>query len=316
MDSKTFCFFYCSEIDLEDLECLKHYLILSYIVGLNFDPPVVKTYLPVSQLFPQGQDLGQVTRGHPLGPHPSSYFIPISSSRIHYPNVIMRRLKNAFRSRSETSDPAASRSVWPRRRQPSEGDPLKPQPEAASNELGDEPTTEAGPSANKPSGSAAVAPVDNTDNAETGSNAQHAQDTSELPSRSKNGTRRLKKMVARLRGSLSHEDDPITDTQPQAAQESSRKERPSSIPLSSNPVELDTTAGESSTAAGKSVRFDDPKSGRKVSAQTTHSQESSQTEDTICRDPARHIAMPIQEPLEEWGWPGLMLYYPDRKSVV
>ncbi|CAI7596479.1 unnamed protein product, partial [Penicillium viridicatum] len=104
----------------------------------------------------------------------------------------MRRLKNAFRSRSETPDPAASHAVWPRRRQPSEGDPLKPQPEAASNELGDEPTTEAGPSANKPSGSAAVAPVDNTDNAdntETGSNAQHAQDTNKLPPRSKNGTR-------------------------------------------------------------------------------------------------------------------------------
>ncbi|KAJ5413064.1 hypothetical protein N7465_005369 [Penicillium sp. CMV-2018d] len=233
----------------------------------------------------------------------------------------MRRLKNAFRSRSETPDPAASHAVWPRRRQPSEGDPLKPQPEAASNELGDEPT-EAGPSANKPSGSAAVAPVDNTDNAdntETGSNAQHAQDTNKLPPRSKNGTRRLKKMVARFRGSLSHEDDPVTDTQPQTAQESSREERPSSIPLSSNPVELDTTAGESSagessTAAGKSVRFDDPKSGRKVSAQSTHSQESSQTEDTVCRDPARHIAMPIQEPLEEWGWPGLMLYYPDSSS--
>lgn len=28
MDSKNFCFFLCSEIDLEDLECLKHYLIL------------------------------------------------------------------------------------------------------------------------------------------------------------------------------------------------------------------------------------------------------------------------------------------------
>ncbi|CAI7670673.1 unnamed protein product [Penicillium crustosum] len=226
----------------------------------------------------------------------------------------MRRLKNAFRSRSETPDPAASRAVWSRRHQPSEEDPLKPQPEAASNELGDEPTTESGPSANKPSGSAAVAPVDNTDNTETGSNAQHAQDTSELPPRSKNGTKRLKKMVARLRGSLSHEDDPITDTQLQTAQESSRKENPSSIPLSSNPVELDTTAGESSTAAGKSVRFDDPKSGRKVSAQTTHSQESSQTEDSVRRDPARHIAMPIQEPLEEWGWPGLMLYYPDSSS--
>ncbi|KAJ5932442.1 hypothetical protein N7516_006931 [Penicillium verrucosum] len=220
----------------------------------------------------------------------------------------MRRLKNAFRSKSETSDPAASRAVWPRRRRPFEGDPLKPQPEAASNELDDEPTTEAGTSANKPSGSAAVAPVDNTDNAETGSNSQQAQNTSELPSRSKNGTRRLKKMVSRFRASLSHEDDPITDTQPQTAQESSGTERPSSIPLSSNPVELDTTAVEPSTAASKSVRFDDPKSGRKVSAQTTHSQESSQTEDIVCRDPAQHIATPIEEPLEEWGWPGLMLY--------
>lgn len=220
----------------------------------------------------------------------------------------MRRLKNAFRSKSETSDPAASRAVWPRRRRPFEGDPLKPQPEAASNELDDEPTTEAGTSANKPSGSAAVAPVDNIDNAETGSNSQQAQNTSELPSRSKNGTRRLKKMVSRFRASLSHEDDPITDTQPQTAQGSSGTERPSSIPLSSNPVELDTTTVEPSTAASKSVRFDDPKSGRKVSAQTTHSQESSQTEDIVCRDPSQHIATPIEEPLEEWGWPGIMLY--------
>lgn len=245
------------------------------------------------------------------GPHPSSYFIPISSSRIHYLNVIMRRLKRVFGSRSETPNPASSRAVWPRRRPASEGDPLKPQPEDASNELPpDEPTTEAGPSAaNKPPASAAVAPVDNT---ETGSNAQHAQDTGELP-RSKNGTKRLKRIVARLRGSLSQEDDPISDTQPQTAQEGTRKERPSSKPLSSNPVEPDT-AGELSTAAGKFVRFDDPKEGRKVSGQTTHSQESSQTEDTVCRDPARHIAMPIQEPLEDWGWPGLMLRYPDSSS--
>lgn len=245
------------------------------------------------------------------GPHPSSYFIPISSSRIHYLNVIMRRLKSVFGSRSETPNPASSRAVWPRRRPASEGDPLKPQPEDASNELPpDEPTTEAGPSAaNKPPASAAVAPVDNT---KTGSNAQHAQDTGELP-RSKNGTKRLKRIVARLRGSLSQEDDPISDTQPQTAQEGTRKERPSSKPLSSNPVEPDT-AGELSTAAGKFVRFDDPKEGRKVSGQTTHSQESSQTEDTVCRDPARHIAMPIQEPLEDWGWPGLMLRYPDSSS--
>jgi hypothetical protein len=37
----------------------------------------------------------------------------------------------------------------------------------------------------------------------------------------------------RLRGSLSQEDEPITETQPQAAQEGSRKERPKSKPLSS-----------------------------------------------------------------------------------
>ncbi|OQE85757.1 hypothetical protein PENNAL_c0023G08874 [Penicillium nalgiovense] len=217
----------------------------------------------------------------------------------------MRRLKTVFRSRSETPDPAASRAVWPRRRLASEGDSLKPQPESASNELQrDEPTTEAGSSAaNKPPGSATVSPVDN---AETG----YALYTGPLP-RSKNGTKRLKRMVARLRGSLSQEDDPTTDTQPQAAQEGSRKERPKSKPLTSNPFEPDTPAGEPSTTTGKSVRFDEPQEGRKVSAQTTHSQESSQTEDTVCRDPARHIAMPIQEPMEDWGWPGLMLYSPD-----
>ncbi|KAJ6184706.1 hypothetical protein N7519_006007 [Penicillium mononematosum] len=221
----------------------------------------------------------------------------------------MRRLKTVFRSRSETPDPASSRAVWPRRRLASEGDPLKPQPESASNELQrDEPTTEAGSSSvNKLPGSATVAPVHN---AETGSDAQHAQDTGPLP-RSKNGTKRLKRMVARLRGSLSQEDEPITETQPQAAQEGSRKERPKSKPLSSNPFEPDTAAGEPSTTTGKSVRFDEPQEGRKVSTQTTHFQESSQTEDTVCRDPARHIAMPIQEPMEDWGWPGLMLYSPD-----
>ncbi|KAJ5496651.1 Rho GTPase activation protein [Penicillium fimorum] len=218
----------------------------------------------------------------------------------------MRRLKTVFRSRSDPPNPATS-CIWSRRHPASEGDTLKPQPEAASNELQcDEPTTEAGPAsadANKPSYLATVAPVDNF---EPGPNAQDAQATGELP-RSKNGTRGLKKMYARLRGSLSQGDDPFTDTQPQTTQESTRKERPSSIPLSFNPFEPDPTA-EPSTSAGKSVRFDEPKERRKVSAQTTLSQESSQTEDTVCRDPARHIAMPIQEPLEEWGWSGLMLY--------
>ncbi|KGO70732.1 Rho GTPase activation protein [Penicillium expansum] len=225
----------------------------------------------------------------------------------------MRRLKNVFRSGSETTNPASSRAVWQRRRQGSEGEPLKPQPEAASSELQrDEQTTEAGPStANKLSSSAAAAPVDNT---ETGSNVQHAQDTGELPSRSKNGTRRLKRMVACIRGSLSQDDDPITGTQPQTTQESAREGRTSSIPLSSNPIELDTAEGPSTTA-GKSVRFNDPKERRKTSGQTTHSQDSSQTEDTICRDPAQRINMPFQEePLEEWGWPGLMLYCPESSS--
>ncbi|KAJ5356090.1 Rho GTPase activation protein [Penicillium concentricum] len=215
----------------------------------------------------------------------------------------MRRLKTVFRSRSDPPNPATSRNIWPRRHPASEGDTLKTQPETASNELQRHDLTEVGPAsadANKPPYSAAVASVDN---AEPGSNVQDTQDTGELP-RSKNGTRRLRKMYARLRGSLSQEDDPITDTQPQTAQEGTRQERPSSIPLSSNPFEPDAAE----TSAGKSVRFDKPKERRKVSAQTTLSQESSQTEDTVCRDPARHIVMPIQEPLEEWGWPGLMLY--------
>ncbi|KAG0157612.1 hypothetical protein PDIDSM_4797 [Penicillium digitatum] len=217
-----------------------------------------------------------------------------------------------FRSGSETPNPASSRAVWPRRRQGSEEDPLKSQPEAASSELQHgEPTTEARPNtAHKPSSSAGVALVDDT---ETGSNAQQAHDTGKLP-RSKNGTRRLKRMVARLRGSLSQDDDPITDTQPQPAQERTCTERPSSIPLSSNPIEPDA-AGKSSTAVGKSVRFNDPKQRRKGSGQAIHSKESSQTEDNACRDPAQRITMPFQEePFEEWGWPGLMLYYPDSGS--
>ncbi|KAJ5952059.1 uncharacterized protein N7479_010472 [Penicillium vulpinum] len=224
----------------------------------------------------------------------------------------MRRLKTVFRSRSDTPDPSSSRAVWQRRRPTSEGDPLKSQPAATSNELPCDEPTEAGTAstdANKPPSSAA-APVDN---AETGSNV-HTQDTGELP-RSKNSTRRLKKMYARLRGTLSHEDDPVTDTQPQTTGEGSRTSRPSSIPLSSNPFEPDTAA-EPSTSAGKSVRFDDPKDRRKASGQTTRSQDSSQTEDTVCRDPARHIGMPIQEPpLEEWGWPGLMLYDPESTHL-
>ncbi|KAJ5177752.1 Rho GTPase activation protein [Penicillium coprophilum] len=159
--------------------------------------------------------------------------------------------------------------------------------------------------------SACSATVDPLDNAEPGSNAPQVHNTGELP-RSKNGTKRLRKMYARLRGSLSQEDDPITDTQPQAAVEDTRKERPRSIPLSSNPFDPDAAA-EASTTACKSVRFDEPKDRRKVSAQTTLSQESNQTEDTVCRDPARHIAMPIQEPLE-WEWPGLMLYDADTST--
>ncbi|KAI2707133.1 hypothetical protein CBS147317_638 [Penicillium roqueforti] len=224
----------------------------------------------------------------------------------------MRRLKTVFRSKTEPSNPAASRTVWPRRRPTSEEDPLKHQPEAASNEIqcDEDPTAEAGPSdANKAPSSAVATPVDN---AETESTVQHTQDTGEL-TRSKNGTKRLKRMVTRLRSSLSQEDDPITDTQLEAAQEGARKGRSSSKPLTSNPVGQDTAAGESSTA-GKSVRFDNPKEGRKVSTQTTHSQESSQTEATVSQTPAQHLGMPTQGPLGEWGWPGLMLYYPDDSS--
>ena len=115
----------------------------------------------------------------------------------------------------------------------------------------------------------------------------------------------------------------MRDTQVEPAQEDTRKERPSSIPLSSNPFEPDTApiaavatvaTVEPSTSACKSVRFDEPKERRNVSAQTTSTQESSQTEDTVCRDPARHTAMPIQEPLDEWGWPGLMIYGTDSSS--
>ncbi|KAJ5782413.1 hypothetical protein N7457_004187 [Penicillium paradoxum] len=228
----------------------------------------------------------------------------------------MRRFRTVFRSKSDTPNLASSRSIWPRRHRSSEGDPVKPQAGATSQEVTDDEqrpaTSESGGTRVKPTSSAAVASPDN--NAGKGeSNAQPAEETVDL-SRSKNGTKRLKKMVARFRGSSSQDDEPIAEPQGQTEQRDTRKGRPTAKPLSSNPFEPEAATG--SNTAGKSVRFNDPKERRKTSGQTTHSQDSSQTEDTVCRDSSQHISMPIPEPWDEWGWPGLMLYGPEERRRV
>jgi hypothetical protein len=73
---------------------------------------------------------------------------------------------------------------------------------------------------------------------------------------------------------------------------------------------------------GKSVRFDNNPQvvgdgERKVSTQTVESQESSQTEDTVCRHPTdpELIPTPTRQSLDEWSWPGLM-YYPEDGTHI
>lgn len=229
----------------------------------------------------------------------------------------MRRFKSVFRaSKPDSPDLAASRSVWSRRHRSTEGEPVKPEPGATSQEItGDEsrPATAESASAHVKSSSAAAAPTDNAVG-ESESNRQSAGDTGDF-TRSKHGTKRLKKMVARFRGSSPRDEDPVTEPQPQSEQQDARTGKTTAKPLTSSPFEPETTA-DPNPAAGKSVRFDDPKERRKASAQTTHSRESSQTEDTVCRDRSQHIPLRIPEPWEEWGWPGLMLYEPEQPLHV
>lgn len=194
---------------------------------------------------------------------------------------------------------------------------MKPQAGASSEEVtGDQPrgaTVGSDSTHAKPPSSAAVAAVDNNPD-ESEPSPQNAEETGDF-SRSKHGTKRLKKMVARLRGSSSQDDDPFTDLHPHSEQRGTRKGKSTAKPLSSNPFEPEV-APPSVPLPSKSVRFNDPKETRKVSGQTTLSQESNQIQDTVCRDQSQHISMPIPEPWEEWGWPGLMLYEPEQRLHV
>jgi hypothetical protein len=148
-----------------------------------------------------------------------------------------------------------------------------------------------------------------------------------LPARTKYGTKRLKKIVARFRSNLSQEEDPVEETC-QSAETPASVEHPT--PDNGDPASNSFAQEEippAQDSPGKSVHFDDnPKvvgdgdGERKVSAQTMESQESqesSQTEDTVCRHPTdpELIPTPTRISLEEWSWPGLM-YYPEDGTHI
>ncbi|KAJ5121424.1 uncharacterized protein N7515_009385 [Penicillium bovifimosum] len=217
----------------------------------------------------------------------------------------MRRLKTVFRS--SKSDNPASRSGGSRRHHSHEGDPVKPPSDTTSREVRDEREL------------AAVA----SDNAgETRAKAQHAENTGDL-SRSKNGTRRLKRMVNRFRGSSQQDEEPMTEPQPQEQQEAARRE--STVgPLTSNPFELEAPASAPAPAVAqdptpnpttvKTVRFNELTETREASVQTSNSQQSSPTRD--CHDRPQEIPEPALEAWEEWVRPGLMLYETEQRQHV
>ncbi|KAJ5558337.1 hypothetical protein N7535_008550 [Penicillium sp. DV-2018c] len=248
-----------------------------------------------------------------------------SSSRIPYPTETMRRLKTVFRSsKSGTTDPAASPSAGSRRHHSYEQGRVKPTSDTTSRELGDEEmqSVASGSSrapGNTPSSSAAIAAVDNA--GETQVRAQHAEHTGEL-SRSKNGTRRLKRMVNHFRGSSAQEDEPMIEPRPQIQQVSTRRES-TGEPLTSNPSVPDAPAttltavaqdSSSNPANGKTVRFNEMTETHEASVQPTVSQQSSPARTSL--GDAQEIPEIVQANWEEWVRPGLILYDIEQRQHV
>lgn len=250
------------------------------------------------QLFPR--EKGRLTKVESLDDF-ITYFIHILFSRIAYPNDTMRRFKTVFR-KSDTSNNATSRHLWQRRT------PVKPQTKTTTTETCDEPATDTGPSSTeaKPTASSAVAPAGN--NVAQADPSPQAEEAGELP-RSKFGTARLKNMVACFRSSNSQEDDPIIhETQPKETSEAgTSRENPVGGPLSSHPSEqpdeIQKQPGGKVVSSGSGKDVCDP------SGPTSHSRESSQTEDTVCRHPPdcphppeERISMSLNEDVDMDEW--------------
>ncbi|KAJ6071526.1 hypothetical protein N7499_009540 [Penicillium canescens] len=232
----------------------------------------------------------------------------------------MRRFRAVFRSsRSDNPNPKSRAQ-----RRASDTEPLKPQPEAISQES----RSDVSPS--KPANALTAKKPTECTTVPVGEQADETQpvplefEHTPLLGRSKFGTKRLKRIVARLHSSLPHEEDPVSETVQSAeapAPDNVEIPAPDNGDPTSNPFEQEEVP-PAQDSPGKSVRFDDKPQvvgdgERKVSTQTVESQESSQTEDTVCRHPtdAELIPTPTRQSLDEWSWPGLM-YYPEDGTHI
>lgn len=212
----------------------------------------------------------------------------------------MKRFKTVFRRpvASDTPDtpgPASTRRPWRR-------NTVKPQPETTTTETTETTeTAETGPessSAQRKPAISSVAAVGNDDGDDAPHSTHHpTEDTSEV-SRSKFGTKRLKRLVTRFRSSDS--DDPIAQpSQPEkTGSQDVTREQPAGGPLSSNPFDVPIS----------------PTDTRPLSARKSHSRQSSQSDDTIGRNPPDTIPrlpedrlrMSLDEDVPEWMWSGMI----------
>ncbi|KAJ5325603.1 hypothetical protein MYU51_000397 [Penicillium brevicompactum] len=215
----------------------------------------------------------------------------------------MKRFKTVFRrpNTSDTPDIASSRRIWRR-------NTVKPRPETTTTETTESAETEVGSSSAQPKpATSTVSPVgdDNGDEVpdNTDTNTNHPTDATSGVSRSKFGTKRLKQLAACFRSSNS--DGPITQpSQPEETGDAEGpREQPAGGPLSSNPFEEPRS----------------PTDTRNVSGRTSHSRQSSQSDDTVNRYPPDtvphlpedRLRMSLDEDVPDWMWPGLM-YIPEE----
>ncbi|KAJ5312683.1 hypothetical protein N7508_003513 [Penicillium antarcticum] len=231
----------------------------------------------------------------------------------------MRRFRTVFRT-SRSDNP----NTRPRaQRRASDAEALKPQPETISQETRhdnspgkDLNVLTSGP---KPPEATSVTSVGGC----TDDGQPAPLEPEHTPLRSKYGTKRLKRIVAHFRPSLSHEEDPFEETV-QTADALTDNAEPT-VPDNANPISNPFEQEEvppAQDSPGKYVRFDDNPQvvgdgERKVSTQTNESQDTSQTEDTICRHPLDPdlIPTPTRLSLDEWSWPGL-LYHPEDGTHI
>ncbi|KAJ5757613.1 uncharacterized protein N7511_006307 [Penicillium nucicola] len=239
----------------------------------------------------------------------------------------MRRFRTVFRSSRSDNPDNRSRA----QRRTSDNDPLKPKPETLSQETrpDESPVKDLNvlTSGSKPPPATSVTSVGER----TDDSPPAPLEPEHTPLRPKYGTKRLKRIVARFRSSHSHDEDPAegpfqsvgvqTDNTEPIVPDSTEPSVSGNADPASNPLEQ-AQVSLAQESPPKLVRFDDNpqvvgEGERKVSTQSTESQESSQTEDTICRHTTGPdlIPTPTTVSSDEWSWSGLM-YHPEDGTHI